>query len=205
MMTSPNDMDCSYSPTKNKPSGVEAQQFPLAPPDEDLHATLEAAIHAIKLHAKQRGYGITQFKIAFDKHTPPSTRRYDFRCAKGGVKRGEGVKIKTGKRVKECPFEFRIKRMLTVGWQACIVEASHNHEMIDPSAFAQFRRPNEEEKALIRSLDASGRAPRFIISALVERNPECLMSLRDVNDEVARIRKERLGLLSPIEALIIKL
>ncbi|KAI9906819.1 hypothetical protein PsorP6_016292 [Peronosclerospora sorghi] len=101
MLTRPNDMDCSYSPKNNEASGVEAQQVPLAPPDEDLHETLGAAIHAIKLHAKQHGYGITQFKIAFDKHTPPSPRRYDFRCAKGGVKRGEGVKRKTGTRITE--------------------------------------------------------------------------------------------------------
>ncbi|KAI9914672.1 hypothetical protein PsorP6_006828 [Peronosclerospora sorghi] len=205
MLTRPNDMDCSYSPKNNEASGVEAQQVPLAPPEEDLHATIGAAIHVIKMHAKQHGYGITQFKIAFDKHTPPSPRRYDFRCAKGGVKRGEGVKRKTGTRMTEFPFEVRINRMLTVGWHVCIVEASHNHEMIHPSAFAQFRRPNEEEKALIRSLHDSGSAPRFIIAALVERNPECLMSLLDVYNEVARIQKELLGSLSPIEALIIEL
>ncbi|KAI9917081.1 hypothetical protein PsorP6_016852 [Peronosclerospora sorghi] len=209
MMTSPNDMDLIYSPTNNEASHVEAQQIPLAPPDEDRHATLEAAIHGIKMHAKKHGYGITQLMIAFDKHTPPSPRRYDFRCAKGGVKRdvkrGEGVKRKTGTRMTECPFEVQIKRLLTVGWQVCIVEASHNHGTSHPSAFAQFRRPNEEEKALIRSLHASGSAPCFIIAALVKRNPECLMSLRNVYNEVARIRKERLGSLSPIEALIIEL
>ncbi|KAI9906246.1 hypothetical protein PsorP6_003988 [Peronosclerospora sorghi] len=172
MMTSPNYMDRSYWPTNNEASDVEAQQVPLAPPDDYLHATLEATFHAIKLHAKQNGYGITQFNIAFDKHAPPSPRRYDFRCAKGGVKIGE---------------------------------ASHNHETSHPSVFAQFRRPKEEEKALIRSLHASGSAPRFIIAALVERNPECLMSLREVYNEVARIRKEFLGSLSPIEALFIEL
>ncbi|KAI9909088.1 hypothetical protein PsorP6_015198 [Peronosclerospora sorghi] len=123
MMTSPNDMDRSYLPTNNEASDVETQQVPLAPPDEDLHATLEAAIHTIKLHAKQHGYGIPQFKIAFDMHTPPSPRR----------------------------------------------------------------------------------APRFIIAALVERNTECLMSLRDVYIEVDRIRKELLGSISQIEALIIEL
>ncbi|KAI9895681.1 hypothetical protein PsorP6_019022 [Peronosclerospora sorghi] len=68
MITSPNDMDSGYSPTNNEASDVEAQQVPLAPPDEDLHATLDAAIYAIKLHAKQHGYGITQLNIAFDKH-----------------------------------------------------------------------------------------------------------------------------------------
>ncbi|KAI9921469.1 hypothetical protein PsorP6_001309 [Peronosclerospora sorghi] len=142
---------------------------PLAPPGVDLHATLEASIHAIKLHEKQHGYGITQFKkkIAFDKHTPLSPRRYYFRCTKGGVKRGEGVKRKTGTRMTECSFEVRIKRLLTVGWQVCIVEASHNHETSHSSAFAQFRWPSEEGKALIRSLHASGSVPRFIIAALV--------------------------------------
>ncbi|KAI9909477.1 hypothetical protein PsorP6_014659 [Peronosclerospora sorghi] len=101
MMTIPNYIDRSYSPTNNKDSDVETQQVPLAPPDEDVHTTLEAAIHTIKLHAKQHGYGITQFKIAFDKHTPPSPRRYDLRCAKGGIKRGARVKIKTGTRMEK--------------------------------------------------------------------------------------------------------
>ncbi|KAI9911184.1 hypothetical protein PsorP6_008749 [Peronosclerospora sorghi] len=155
MLTSPNDMDCRYSPKINEASGVEAQQVPLAPPEEDLHATLGAAIHAIKLHA-----------CSMD------TESHSLRLHLTSIRLPHHV-------------------------------ASHNHEIIHPSAFAQFRRPNEEEKALIRSLHASGSAPRFIIAALVELNPECLMSLLDVYNEVARIQKERLGSLSPIEALII--
>ena len=143
------------------------------------HATLEAAIQVIEQHAKQHGYGITRCKVVLDKRTPPTPRRYDYRCAKGGIKRGEGVKRKTATRMTECPFKVRIKRLGAEEWQVFVDNALHNHDTSHPSNFAKLRRPHEEEKVLIRSLHASGTAPRFIVAALIDRDPQCLMSLRD--------------------------
>ena len=59
----------------------------LEPPVEEEYPSLEHAesvVSAIRL----RGYALTRVK---DKRKPPTVRRRDLRCSKGGVKRGEGV------------------------------------------------------------------------------------------------------------------
>jgi hypothetical protein len=50
--------------------------------------------------------------------------------------------------------------------------------------------------------DASGVVPRFIVAAVLDQTPESLIPLWDAYNEIARARKERLGDLTPIEALV---
>ena len=121
----------------------------------------------------------------------PTIRRQDFRCAKGGRKRGEGIKRQTGTRMTECPYEVRVLRTDYGTWTVQVKEPSHNHELVEPSAFPYHRRPTEDQKTRIRSLHASGVAPRFIVASILEQTPESLISLRDVYNEIARGRKER--------------
>jgi hypothetical protein len=194
-----------FSPPSDDDAQNDLSFDDIPPPTETVYPDLEAGKLALKANAKANGFGLTQMKTVLDKRTPPTTRRLDFRCAKGGVKRGEGVTRKTGTRMVECPFEARLKRMPSGAWQVNVVEASHNHNASHPSAFSQFRQPNKEEQALIRSLHASGSAPRYILTALLERDPNCLISLRDIYNEAARVKRERLGPLSPIEALVTEL
>jgi hypothetical protein len=52
---------------------------------------------------------------------------------------------------------------------------------------------NNAQKALIQSLTASGVVPRFVVAALLEKDPESLVSTIEVYNEVARIKKVRLN------------
>ncbi len=172
----------------------------LAAPQEEEYGTFEQAERDIRKHAMAHGYALTKKKSAFDKRTPPTIRRVDYRCAKGGIKRGEGVKRVTGTRMTECPFEVRLHRS-----EYSMKDPLHNHEASEPSAFSQYRQPTEEQKAQVRSLHASGVSPRFIVASLLEEHPHSLVSLRDVYNEIARVKKERLGDLTPIEVLVMEL
>ena len=60
----------------------------LEPPVEEEYPSLEHAESVVCRHARLRGYALTRVK---DKRKPPTVRRRDLRCSKGGVKRGEGV------------------------------------------------------------------------------------------------------------------
>src|SRR6267378_3698911 len=172
----------------------------LVAPQEEEYGPFEQAERDIRKHAMAHGYALTKKKSAFDKRTPPTICRVDYRCAKGGIKRGEGVKRVTGTRMTECPFEVRLHRS-----EYSMKDPLHNHEASEPSAFSQYRQPTEEQKAQVRSLHASGVSPRFIVASLLEEHPHSLVSLRDVYNEIARVKKERLGDLTPIEVLVMEL
>jgi hypothetical protein len=145
------------------------------------YPSLALAEKELHQYALQHGFALTK-KFVKDKHKDnPTIRRQDFRCAKGGRKRGEGVKRQTGTRMTECPYEVR-------AWMVQVKEPSHNHELIEPSAFPYHRRPTEDQKTRIRSLHASGVAPHFIVASILEQTPESLISLRDVYNEIARGR-----------------
>ena len=184
---------------------VHEASGPLTPPPVDEYASLEAAERAVRAWALDHGYNLTRCKLVMDKRKPPTARRRDLRCAKGGVKRGEGVKRKTGTRMVECPFEVRLRRTELETWEVLIHHAIHTCDASDPAAFAQYRKPTEPQKDQIRSLHSSGVAPRFILAQILEQQPNTLLSLRDIYNEVARMRKERLSGLSPIETLVMEL
>ena len=60
----------------------------LEPPVEEEYPSLEHAESVVCRHARLRGYALTRVNY---KRKPPTVRRRDLRCSKGGVKRGEGV------------------------------------------------------------------------------------------------------------------
>jgi len=109
---------------------------------ESLHGeeylSLPRAKKELHQYALQHGFALTK------KFVNPMIRRQDFRCAKGGNRRGEEVKRQTGTRMTECPYEVRVRT-----WMVQVKEPSHNHE--------------------IRSLHASGVAPRFIVASILEQ------------------------------------
>lgn len=179
----------------------------LSPPSEEEYTSLARAELAVKQHAMQCGYGLSRKKLVKNKSkTDPQIRRRDLRCDKGGIKRGEGVKRQSGTRMTGCQFEIRLHRTEYSTWQVKVYNPDHNHPPSESAAqHAQYRRPNNEQKALIQSLTASGVAPRFVVAALLEKDPDSLVSTAEVYNEVARLKKIRLNGLTPMEALITEL
>ena len=155
----------------------------------------------------QCGYGLSRKKLVKNKSkTDPQIRRRDLRCDKGGIKRGEGVKRQSGTRMTGCQFEIQLHRTEYSTWQVKVYNPDHNHPPSESAAqHAQYRHPNNEQKALIKSLTASGVAPRFVVAALLEKTPESQVSTTEVYNEVARIEKVRLNGFTHIEALIAEL
>ena len=84
----------------------------LEPPPEQEFDELEAAKDFINLHAKQHGYALTKDRDRFTKRK--ELRRVDYRCDKGGKKRGEGVVRQSSTRMTECPLDIRIQSYLVI-------------------------------------------------------------------------------------------
>jgi hypothetical protein len=160
-------------------------------PEEGEYISLTRAESVLREHAKCHGYALSRASLKKDKRTPPTIRRRDLRCSRGGKKRGEGVKRNTRTRMTECTFEIRIHRTEYGTWQVRIHNPTHNHEPSDdPSEHSQYRQPTIEERTTIQSLHASGLAPRFIVSTLLEQNPDTAVTTREVYNEIAKAKKK---------------
>jgi MULE transposase domain/FAR1 DNA-binding domain len=172
-------------------------------PEEEEFEDVDEAVRYLYRFAMDHGFAVSKSNVKKDRKG--YNRRHDFRCAKGGKVRGKGVKRSTGSRMTECPFTVRIHRTGYGTWKVQQHSKHHNHEASEPSAFPRYRLPTDAQMALIRSSHANGTAPRFIFAQILEGDPQTLISLRDIYNEVARMRKERLAGLTPIETLIMEL
>ena len=199
------EVSATSDPYDSNADSDDEHPTPLKPPREEEFLDDVSAERAIRLHARQHYYGLTKYNNQKDKKRPPTIRRKDFRCSKGGKKRGEGVLRKTGTRMTECPFDVRIHRQASGMWEVRVVNPNHNHEAVPSEAFSQYRKPEEKERALIRSLYASGTPPRNILAAILYEKPDCLIAFRDIYNEVARAKKERKQDFTTMETLILEL
>jgi hypothetical protein len=132
----------------------------LAPPPLEEFNTEEAAERFLRRWAADHGCGLTRKTFKKDHTQDSQIRRRDLRCAKGGVKRGQGVKRSTGTRMVECPFEVRIYRTGYGTWEVRLPEMeakqAHTCDASPPAAFSQYRKPTAAQVTRILSLHSNG-------------------------------------------------
>ena len=173
-------------------------------PTADTFLSLNEAEQTIYDHAFDNGYALTRSDIRKDKKSNP--RRWDFRCDKGGHKRGQGVIRQTSTRMTECPFELRLHRVLSGGIRLEIYGSNHNHPASDNQRqHAQYRRTTAREATTIKSLSLVGVAPRYILNTILRKDPDTLLISQDIYNLNIKARKEQLAGRTPIEALIYEL
>lgn len=156
-------------------------------------------------HAREHGFALTKVRERLDKRTPPTVRRVDFRCDKGGRVRGRGVSRNTSSRMTECPFDLRLIRVAADSdrWRVAIQESTHNHSASeDLRQHPLYRRPTEDERQRIDQLTIAGVPPRMIVSALQAENSYTLVGSKEVYNRKVKQRQDRLEGLTPIEKLV---
>jgi MULE transposase domain len=176
----------------------------LAPQEQEFE-DYDAAFAYIQDHARTHGFALSQGRKRFDKRKPPTVRRSDFRCDKGGKTVGCGVLRNTGSRLTECPFDLRLVRVsaLTERWRVEVANSSHNHAAsVDPRQHSKYRKPLAGEKERINQLTVAGVPPRMIVSALQAENSNTLVGAKEVYNVKVEQRSKRLQGLTPIEKLI---
>jgi hypothetical protein len=174
-------------------------------PEELGFDSYDAAKTYIYQHARENGYALSQGPKRLDKRTPPTIRRVDFRCDKGGKVRGHGVVRNSGSRMMECPFDLRLMRIdiVTGRWQVTVPDSKHNHPPSDDlRQHPLYRKLNDDEKQRVNQLNQAGVPPRMIVSALCTENPQTLIGMREVNNHKTKAQKERFNGLTPVELLI---
>jgi hypothetical protein len=183
--------------------------IPLMPPPDGEYLTSDQEYSSILAWSRLRNYGITKLRSILDKQKPPTTRRIDFNCDKGPdyyTPAGELKEIKL-KRVS-CRFELHLQRDATLGrWRLITIEGRHvNKEgnichspLKGPLAhICHWRLSNKDRE----TITLSKLHPRDIETSLLTVDPNITIKKRDIYNAKAQFKKEILGSLTPVEALL---
>lgn len=140
--------------------------------------TYNAAEEYIHQHARDNSYALSQGPEREDKRSPPTIRRVDFRCNKGGKIRNQGIRRSSGSRITECPFDLCLMRTDYVTGRRKISVHDLHYNRPPSNNLRQhplYRKPIEEEENRIDQLTIAGVPPRMVVSALRTEIPQTLV------------------------------
>lgn len=217
-----NDLDNDFSSSPSPPPADSNQLYTLSSPSEgETFLNLEALLQFINLHAGPQGYAVV---LARTKCSKKGVKRKAFvRCNRGG--KSPGVhgerRIHESSRMIECPFSV-VAKLEDCHWSFIVRNDQHNYDATLPGSYPKLRKlaltkqvqieiarqtkiqvflssPIFEDSRLINQI-----APSKILSGLrLGANKESPMfKARDVYNAKAVNRREGLGSLSPVQALM---
>jgi len=177
----------------------------LEPPPETTHPSEDTAYEAVHQWAQEHGYGVKKHRTKEDKKGV--VQRRNLECDRSGVHNViNPCRTRTGTRRTDCPFKVKLMRHLGDGetWKVEVVNPEHNHdESWDPKVHTCHRkRDREDVLSNVKALSMAGQPARVVMTALLQEHPDTLLVSRDIYNQRAALRRERLGGLTPIEALI---
>lgn len=180
----------------------EIDSFDSTLPDGN-HASYEEAYTALKEHSMANGYG---FKLK--RSTPPQTvmrTRFYYQCDRSGKYQSKALVRDTSTRTTGCTFNMIIFQKGD-GWILQVKNRHHNHSpSINPSAHNIHRRRTPAQKECIEAMSRAGIAPKHILTAIRQQDPNTLVSATDIHNDKKVMRISQLQGRTPIEALIDKL
>ncbi len=190
----------------------------LTPPREGLYEyiSLDLLVDAVNKHAKDQGYAVTR------KRSKPSKKgvlmKGWIRCDRGGEAKQEGYghRNTSSKRV-DCPFECIAKLQFNFedehglgDWILTVVHAEHNHPPTKSSASVVHRNIAMKDPFVLREIEKEFRKGSKANSVLKglrldEDTEGSIFKPRDIWNEIARLRANTLGVLTPTQALMANL
>ena len=139
-------------------------------------------------------------------------RKIWLRCDRGGkvVETCGQKRIHGGSRLNECPFSATAARVVTASqlgdWMLEVVDPEHNHAPTPPIAHPSLRAlaMTSEVKERIKAETKSRAKPSEMVDRLRDDQDEeaPLFTSMDIRNAKTSIRRETLGFLSPIQALL---
>ena len=182
--------------------------MPLAPPhDAQVFSTLEELILSVNTHAGSEGYAVVTARSK--KSDLGIKRKVWLRCDRGGsnrIPRGRD-RPHTNTRIIDCQFKVTAVRNRVDGtWLLEVINPFHNHEATIAGSHPTLRKMamTEEIKNDISRQLTVQTAPSKILSTLRidtdNNNP--LFKPRDIYNIKAQLRRDTLGPLTPVQALM---
>lgn len=179
---------------------MDSAEERIALPPNSRYSSYEEALHALRDHGMQNGYGCVL------KHSKPYgsmiKTRYYYRCDRSGKYTSQATIRKTSTRAAGCPFNLIIFNH-DEQWQLEVKHGYHNHPpSLNPSAHHVYRRRTQAQKESIESMTKAGVAPKQILTAIRQKDPDTLITAHDIRNERSAARANALGTRTPVEALL---
>lgn len=177
---------------------VDSQTIPA--PADCAYGSHEEAYHALKSHGIENGYG---FRLK--ESLPPGASvktRYYYCCDKAGSYQSKARIRNTASRATGCSFKLVLFQKDSQ-WILEVKNAYHNHPpSLNPMAHNIYRRRTQAQKDTIESMSQAGIAPKQIMTALRNQDPDILVAASDIRNERQMMRSQYLGDRMPVEALL---
>ena len=172
----------------------------LNPPLLKLYDYVNFALDDINKFAKGQGYTVSRFRLKTDKQTPPTVRKIWLQCTKGRSYKRTARERLTSSHITNCPFALTIT-CTAIGWQVEVQDPTYNYRAFaHPIALPHYRQCTEETKKTITNILASSIAPSKIFISLLKK--DIVISLKDIYNERQLNKKQLLGSLTPVQALL---
>jgi hypothetical protein len=172
----------------------------LLPPPEHDYTTHEVAYTAVLKWAMHEGYGISRKRSKPD-NSDTKTSHY-YQCDYHSNYQPKGIIRRTGSRSRGCEFRFKVYLTTLDTWRVYIIFHAHSHSRSShPIGHPCHRKLDTEAKNLVKSLSSNGVATRAI-SSTIRRDPQRLITSKDISNERQLIRQDYLQGRTAIESLI---
>ena len=173
-----------------------------------LYNTIDLAEEALHAIARKGRYAVSRWRPKNDKKG--NLRKRSYRCSRG--RKYTPVRSSsrnTGTRMCECEYAADVTRIqmgFGIQWKLSITQPLHNHPLqVDAYSHPGYRRRDSATLKVINSLQDSNFTPKDIHNHLVKENPEALFTRQDIRNDVARMRRQQLGDLTPTQAVLVAL
>lgn len=206
----------SISQERNEQSSAERRDLPppanslsymqlLPPPTDKLYPTINALIEDVNKTASRQGY--TVVKNGGNRNDKDGIlRKVRLVCSKSGVHNGNRKKIASGQRNRrsqrtDCPWKAYACRSDHT-WHLRVQEDEHNHPPSPPEAFAVNRQFTQTDMSIIKDDYKAHIPPATTLARLRNLHPGKNFLLRDLHNQRAKIRRQELARVAPIQTLL---
>lgn len=214
----------SISPERNEQSSAERSESPppadplphmpanplpymqlLPPPTDKLYPTINALIEDVNKTASRQGY--TVVKNGGNRNDKDGIlRKVRLICSKGGVYNENRKRVANGQRNRrsqrtDCPWKAYACRSDHT-WHLRVQEDEHNHPPSPPEAFAVNRQFTQADMAIIKDDYKAHIPPATTLARLRNLNSGKNFLMRDLHNQRAKIRRQELVKVTPIQHLL---
>lgn len=177
----------------------------LPPPTDKLYPTINALIEDVNKTACRQGYIVV--KNGGNRNDKDGIlRKVRLVCSKGGVHNENRKKVGSGQRKRrsqrtDCPWKAYACRS-DYTWHLRVQEDEHNHAPSPPEAFAVNRQFTQADLVIIEDDYKTHIPPATTLARLRNLNPGKNFLMRDLHNQRAKIRRQELAKVSPIQHLL---
>ena len=180
----------------------------LLPPPEACYDSMDELVEAAIAWSEPQGYAITKRRTKQNKKDPTIKTHVYLMCDMGRKADSRAPLCRKRKgstsRALQCPFSCVGKLLSTGEWKLTVRTARHNHEAFQAASHVIHRKRqiDDDIRRTIQHQSQAGSRPAQVINSLQLHRPNIMCTAQDIYNIKQNIKRQKLGCLTPIQALI---